>query len=136
MLQASLLTEDADITEPCEDDECTLRVFNYDKECGYPVASGPLSWLNSARITIDPCEDAVHCVVSVGDPRGGFCFTVRRMPDSRLVIYTPYPGEDLPHEQTQKLDEGILVVGYLTDCKDPRTFVAGDYSDEPEEIDE
>jgi hypothetical protein len=54
-------------------------------ENGEEQEPGPLTWLNSARITADPDDDAIHCVVSVGDPRGGFLFTVRRCPDGRLV---------------------------------------------------
>ena len=91
-------------------DPTTVRITNDAAENGYPQEPGPLTWLNSARITTDPDDDAVHCVVSVGDPRGGFCFTVRRMPDGRLVIHTPRPGEPLPHMETQERRPGTIEV--------------------------
>lgn len=102
-------------------EECSVRISNGAAENGYEQDPGPLTWLNSARITADPEEDAVHCVVSVGDPRGGFCFTVRRMSDGRLAISYPYPGEGMAHMKTEQADyPGTL-------------FVVGDFSDpEPE----
>jgi hypothetical protein len=112
------------------DGDATVRICNDAAENGYPQEPGPLTWLNSARITADPGEDAVHCVVSVGDPRGGFCFTVRRLSDGRIVIHMPYPGESMPHMATRQLHEGTLEVGhYGTDPFQPAIF-------EDEEIDE
>lgn len=96
--------------EPLPGEPVTVRIYNPDAENGYGECRGALSWLNSARITTDPEGDAVHCIVSVGDPRGGFCFTVRRLSDGRLVIHTPCPGEDLAHECTAHLHAGTLLV--------------------------
>jgi len=90
------------------DGDATARLSNPDAENGYEV-SGPLFWLNSARVTTDPEDDAVHCVVSVGDPRGGFCFTVRRIPSTgQLVIHLPHPGEGMAHVKTAELHPGTL----------------------------
>ncbi len=117
------------------DGYATVRVVNPAKETG-EEGSGPLSWFNSARITTDPDDDAVHCVVSVGDPRGGFCFTVCRKPDGTLLIHTPYPGEGMAHEETHELHPGTLVVGHKVGAqwKDGGIgFTPADYSDpEPE----
>ena len=101
-----------------------VRISNPDAENGYPQEPGPLTWLNSARITTDPDDDAVHCVVSVGDPRGGFCFTVRRLEDGKLVINTPHPDEALPHAGTRlsPADERDGFCGIL--------YVNGDFSDD------
>ena len=90
--------------------ECTVRISNDAAENGYDQEPGPLTWLNSARITTDPNDDAVHCLVSVGDPRGAFCFTVRRLQDGRLMIHMPYPGESMPHEATKQIHDGTLEV--------------------------
>nr|WP_219632868.1 hypothetical protein [Haloechinothrix aidingensis] len=63
----------------------------------------PLSWANSAAIHADPDEDSITVTISVGDPRGAFAVTVRRIPDDaetnggRLIMHTPYPGEPMPH---------------------------------------
>ena len=99
------------------EDNTTVRISNVAAEDGLPQPSGPLSWLNSVRVTADIEEDAVHCVVSVGDPRGGFCFTVRRLPDGKLIIHTPYPGESAPHVEVTSVRPGTLEV-------------AGNYADE------
>lgn len=93
----------------CEGD-ATARISNDAAENGYEQEPGPLTWLNSARITTDPEDDAVHCVVSVGDPRGGFCFTVRRTPKGVLLIHMPTPGERLPHMDTEEHHPGTLIV--------------------------
>jgi len=114
------------------ENECSVRISNPDSENGYNEGRGPLSWLNSARISTDPKDDAVHCVVSVGDPRGGFCFTVRRLRDGRIVIHMPYPKEGLPHMDTAELTGlGTLTLGnYDRDGK----FTPGTYPDpEPAE---
>jgi hypothetical protein len=92
------------------DGDATVRISNDAAENGYDQDPGPLDWLNSARITTDPEDDAVRCAVSVGDPRGAFVFTVRRLPDGRLVIHVPYPGESLAHVETSQLHEGTLLV--------------------------
>lgn len=92
-----------------EDGNGTVRIVNDPAENGESVV-GPLSWLNSARITADPDDDAIHCVVSVGDPRGGFCFTVRRRDDGQLLIHVPHPGEGMAHEKTEALFPGTLIV--------------------------
>lgn len=67
-----------------------------------PTATpSPLDWLNSARVTIDADEDAVHLAVSTGTPLGAHVFTVRRvMPDDgppSILLHTPYPGDSAPH---------------------------------------
>lgn len=96
---------------PCYADEgYTIRLSNPDAENGYNEARGPLDWLNSARISLDPESDAVRCLVSVGDPRGAFCFTVRRLRNGSIRIDTPYPGESLPHMRTAQVAPGVLEI--------------------------
>ena len=102
----------------------TLRITNEAAENGYEQDPGPLTWLNSARITTDPDDDAVHCLVSVGDPRGAFCFTVRRMKGGMMVIHMPCPDEPMPHLDTRYTHSGPY---------DGTIIVKGDFSDpEPE----
>lgn len=95
-----------------DDDDLTVRIHNDSAENGYEQSPGPLSWLNSARVTTDPQDDAVHCVVSVADPRGGFCFTVRRLSDGRIVLHCPYPGEAMLHANLAELHPGTFVITY------------------------
>lgn len=78
----------------------------------------PLSWVNSATIDADETEDSVTVSISVGDPRGAFAFTLRRVPDNagsdlagRLVLHVPYPGESSPHQRLTALHPGAFVVG-------------------------
>ena len=78
----------------------------------------PLSWVNSAAIDADDKDDSVTVSISVGDPRGAFCFTVRRIPDhaeshlaGRLLMHLPYPGHPLPHEPLTEHHPGTYLIG-------------------------
>lgn len=127
-------TGDTETEQTATDAEAHAAIRNPDRENGQPT-SGPLSWMNSARITTDPKDDAVHCLVSVGDPRGAFCFTVRRLPDGRLIIHTPHPGEGWAHMETRQLHDGALVV--LNQTSGPREdWPLYDASDDPPEYEE
>ncbi len=93
------------------DGEMTVRICNDAAENGEDQEPGPLTWLNSARIVTDTAEDAVHCLVSIGDPRGAFCFTVRRRPDTgTIIIHMPHPDEGFAHKRTKQLHPGTLEV--------------------------
>jgi len=70
----------------------------------------PLGWLNSASIVTDADDDAVRFFVSVGDPRGAFQFTVRRMPDGELLIQTPTTGDSFLHRPLRELFPGTLQI--------------------------
>jgi len=96
--------------EPGE--EVSLRVTNSAAENGYEQEPGALTWLNSARVTADPDEDAVRFAVSVGDPRGAFVFTVRRLNDGTLVMHVPHPGDSCLHAPLTPLHEGTFRIGY------------------------
>ena len=78
----------------------------------------PLAWVNSAAIDTDEKDDSVTVSISVGDPRGAFSFTVRRVPDTadgelagRLIMHVPHPGEPLPHERLTELHPGTYLIG-------------------------
>ena len=99
-------------------ENCAVRLATT-KEEGLPTA-GPLSWLNSARLTADVDDDAIHCVVSIDDPRGGICMTIRRKPNGEILIHLPTPGDGMYHVELRELHPGTLVV---VDSKgEPRTF--------------
>ena len=90
--------------------DATVRIIGDEDGVEEDTDTRPLGWLNSARITTDPEEDAVHACISVADPRGAFVMTVRRMPDGRMVIHLPHPGEGMPHMKTKVLHDGTLEV--------------------------
>jgi hypothetical protein len=78
----------------------------------------PLSWCNSAAVHTNESEDAITVSISVGDPRGAFTFTIRRIPDDtdsdlagRLVMHTPHASDPLPHMELTPLHDGTHVVG-------------------------
>lgn len=87
--------------------------------------SGPGTWCNSAAVVVNDEEDSVTVTISVGDPRGAFAFTVRKVapllgetgevlnPDlvGRLLLHVPYPGESLPHAALAELHPGTFLVG-------------------------
>lgn len=86
---------------------------------------GPGSWCNSASIVVDDDENSVTCSISVGDPRGGFTFQVRKVPTlyngdgsvanpeyaGKLLLHLPHPGEGLPHMALTFDHEGTYVIG-------------------------
>lgn len=73
---------------------------------------GPGSFCNSAFLQFDPEENSVTVGISVGDPRGAFVFTVRKLSDGRLVMHVPYPGMTWEHEKLTPHHEGTYGVGY------------------------
>ncbi|GAA1748635.1 hypothetical protein [Streptomonospora arabica] len=77
----------------------------------------PLGWCNHAGITADADADAITLAVSVGDPRGQFELTIRRVPADApgelagcLVMHVPYPGEPGPHVPLRGLHPGTYVL--------------------------
>ncbi|MCP3800710.1 hypothetical protein NLX83_15690 [Allokutzneria sp. A3M-2-11 16] len=95
---------------------------DYENEDGDPD-DGPhepqaiaLAWANSATIVTNEAEDSITVLISVGDPRGAFAFTVRRVPDDApshggaLILHTPYPGESLPHRPLSELHPGTYLI--------------------------
>lgn len=72
----------------------------------------PLGWCNSAAITLDRGDDAVHLTISVGDPRGAFCLTVRRLPSGELVMHVPYPDGTYMHMPLTALHAGTYRIGH------------------------
>jgi hypothetical protein len=93
------LSKDLVVAEASENPCVSMR--NDARENGYPQEPGALSWMNSARLQVDVEDDAITCLISVGDPRGAWAFTVRRLSDGRLAIHVPYPGEGMPHVEIE-----------------------------------
>ena len=120
--------------------ECpSVRVCNDAAENGEPDP-GPLFWLNSAAIRVDPDDDAIHLSASVADPRGAFVMTVRRLPDGRIVIHLPHVGQSMPHVETAELHgPGTLVLTHTAGDPD-RAIVfdapQGDDDDDDDDDDE
>lgn len=108
------------------DGEATVRISNEAAENGLEQGAGPFTWLNSAWISTNPEDDSVTLAVSVGDPRGAFTMTVRRLPDGRIVLHLPHPKESFAHMPTRALHEGTLEVttdsGKPVDFSDPPTY--------------
>ncbi|MGC7093969.1 hypothetical protein ACPZ19_04835 [Amycolatopsis lurida] len=78
----------------------------------------PVSWCNSAAVHTDESGDAVTVSISVGDPRGAFTLTIRRVPDDtdgdhagRLIMHTPYATQTTPHMELTPLHDGTFLVG-------------------------
>lgn len=110
--------------EATEDDEGGSAADHYEGTYAEPE-TGPGSWCNSASVIVDEEENSVSVSISVGDPRGGFYFTVRRVPTitngagevenpelaGKLILHTPYPGEGLPHMGLTELHPGTFLIG-------------------------
>ncbi|UJW32618.1 hypothetical protein L3Q67_02170 [Saccharothrix sp. AJ9571] len=78
----------------------------------------PVSWCNSAAVHTDEAEDSVTVSISVGDVRGAFTLTIRRVPDDadnhlagHLIMHTPYATQPSPHMELTPLHDGTYVVG-------------------------
>lgn len=109
-------SEEGELQGYVYDEEASVRIVG--NEEGGADRVGLDAWFNSARISVDPDREEVTCVVSIGDPRGGFVFQVRRNSKGQILIHTPYPGESMPHMRTKQDHEGTLIV-------------VGDHGDEP-----
>jgi hypothetical protein len=69
----------------------------------------------------DESEDSVTVSISVGDPRGAFTLTIRRVPDDadsdlagQLIMHTPHATQSTPHLELTPLHDGTFVVGPYT----------------------
>jgi hypothetical protein len=78
----------------------------------------PLSWCRHAGVDIDESDDSVTAHICVGDPRGAFTFTVRRIPDDadsplagRLLLHLPYPNAPMGHRPLMPLHDGTYLIG-------------------------
>lgn len=80
-----------------------------DGEPHHPVAA-PLTWVKSASINPDPDEDSITVAVSVGDPRGAFCMTLRRLGDT-ILLYLPHSAMPSPHMPLARVRAGVYQVG-------------------------
>lgn len=81
----------------------------------HALESLPLTWANNAGIRLDDDEDSVTVSISVGDPRGAFTFTVRRVPEGEyagmLMMHLPHEGEPMPHAKITEIHPGTFVIG-------------------------
>ncbi len=81
-------------------------------ENGYELdESEPLSWVNSARVSLNREWDSVTVMISVGDPRGAFAMTVVRKPDGSLMLEVPDPSDSLPHAKLTQIAPGTFRIG-------------------------
>lgn len=91
----------------------TVRV-EFDAACnGYQSEAderAPLGWVNHAAISLDRREDSVTLSISVGDPRGAFVFTVRRLPSGELLMYIPTPEDSAPHRELRPVRHGVYEI--------------------------
>lgn len=75
----------------------------------------PLGWCNSAAIQLDRADDAVHVSISVGDPRGAFVFTVRRLRNGQLLMHFPTPEDGALHMPLTLISHGVYRIGHSAD---------------------
>lgn len=126
ILRAEIDGSEVDSANHEPGEELSVRIVNDDAESGVNECAGPLDWFNSARVTADPDEDAIHFVLSIDDPRGGLCFTVRRIPGGdhkgQLVIHVPHPQGTMQHVDVAQDHPGTLVVVDKRHGGSPRTF--------------
>ncbi len=81
-------------------------------ECNDQPTAAPLGWINSASISAEADKDQIVVSVSVDDPRGAFCMTLRRKPDGTILVHLPHAGEGMPHAETVEIHPGTLAVAH------------------------
>ena len=113
-------TDEEEGADECAEVGCWCEEIDSEETEG----TGPLSWLNSAGIHID--DDEARVTLSVGDPRGAFCFTMRRAGDGTLLLHTPHPGEGLPHMGLKPLHDGTYEVSSYNPGQKPPLRMAGE----------
>lgn len=64
--------------DDAEEGESADPADYYESTFAEPV-TGPATWCNSAAISVSEEEDSVSVLISVGDPRGAFAMTVRKI---------------------------------------------------------
>lgn len=110
--------DEDDTPEDIEAQDCRARAVDEDVRT-HEVTPAPLAWLNSAGVSFDEGEDSVTVSISVGDPRGAFVFTVRRVPEDagtdlsgKLIMHLPHPEDSAPHMPLAALHRGTFIVGH------------------------
>ena len=93
------LTDD----EAAEDDDATAAA---------PAPTAPGNW---AGVTIEPDEGTTQVEISVGDPRGCFTMTLRRVRDTEgrthLFLRVPHPEDSTPHAPLREVYPGYYEIG-------------------------
>ena len=89
--------------EAAEDDDATAAT---------PAPTSPGNW---AGVTIEPDEETTQVEISVGDPRGCFTMTLRRVHDSEgrthLFLRVPHPEDSTPHAPMREVYPGYYEIG-------------------------
>ena len=85
----------------------------------FKAPAGPIFWANSAFLEFDEEKDSVTVGISIGDPRGAFVFTIRKLPAEadmagRLIMHLPYPGSGWLHDTLSPLHQGTYLIGEPT----------------------
>lgn len=135
----------ADYGDHYESDTATCRENTIDEPGTDETIEGPhvpeaipLTFFNSAAIDMDAEEDSVTVSISVGDPRGAFAFTIRRLPahafeaykddaskcavcyedlsdkrhrgTGRLIMHVPYEGMGWAHRPLKRVSDGTYEI--------------------------
>jgi hypothetical protein len=74
------------------------------------MTAGPGGFANSAFISVGEADDTVTVGISVGDPRGAFTMTIRRI-DGQLYLYVPAAGDPGSHVELSRIREGAYRIG-------------------------
>ena len=66
-------------TDESGDPEADFACSSRDEDEPHEPDNGPGSWCNSASVSVDESSNEVTVTISVGDPRGAFAMTVRKV---------------------------------------------------------
>lgn len=107
--------EDADWIDSEGESHCQSAPED-DHEMGFhEPETGPGTWCNSAAIIVDDDENSVTATISVGDPRGAFAFTVRKVDRSGYCKHCGKPFLSEPGAMILRTDPDLT--GAVLTCQ-------------------
>lgn len=95
--------EDTELSA-CDPDQLDTGV---DSATATPATIAPGNWIG---FTTSPEKQETRVEISVGDPRGSFTMTVRRLDDGRLILHVPHPETAEAHMRTRELHPGTYEI--------------------------
>lgn len=100
--------EDKETQEDCPNAACDRGTVNLGHE---PSDTATVdTFANSAGIHVSNDGTELTVTISVGDPRGAFGMTVRKLPDGRLILHVPYADEPMGHRTLVEMHPGTYEI--------------------------
>lgn len=100
--------EDKETQEDCPNPTCDRGTVNLGHEP--PERETVETFANSAGIHVSNDGTELSVTISVGDPRGAFSMTVRKLPDGRMILHVPYADMPMGHRDLVEMHPGTFEI--------------------------